>query len=153
MNEKTHFSQCVYMQLLDKLKLPPEKIYALVRQAPDVLHWGYILHDRDPGRDPHIHVYMQFSSPVTAAKLAARFHETDYVVEVMPDSRAEYWSHMMHKEYSLSDITASFDLPGEIERFRASAAPPKAGTATPPPDGAKPPVVTDGRATITILPE
>lgn len=83
--------------------------------------WAWILHDKDEGREPHIHVYGQPRSPMKTSSIVNAFGVRENQIENIKGTWADAMDYLTHGnapekyQYDESEVHANFD-------WKASAA-------------------------------
>ena len=94
--------------------------------------YGGIIHDKDPGKEPHIHVFMHFKAERHVTAIAKKLRDKPQYIEIFGTDNADkhrrnqengyaYLIHMTagsrHKHpYDAASVVANFDYPAYMER-------------------------------------
>lgn len=118
--------QCEYEQQIKYLKKDVSAIDKMLRKKSkngSLLEWAYIIHDKDDGVEPHIHVMMKFQSSQTADNIAKWFDDEPNRINIKQSRWENKLSYLCHRtrgdydkyQYNPDEVIANFDYPALLD--------------------------------------
>ncbi|MCM1149597.1 MAG: Rep family protein [Butyricicoccus sp.] len=119
--KRARYRNLMLVQQVQHLKPPYDSLDAMVdlvkRQKPE--SYGAILHDKDTGEAPHIHIFMHFSNPREIQSLAKKLHIAPQYINKWDENEANGYLYLCHRtktaqqkgdyQYDPAEVKASFN--------------------------------------------